>query len=84
MAHFYLRGILANLITLTILLACLFIPAGTIDYWQAWVFVAVFGVSTQALGIYFPAQCSTSSSQLRRRVRTASVSEALRPTTRGR
>jgi protein-S-isoprenylcysteine O-methyltransferase Ste14 len=35
------------------LLACLFIPAGTLDYWQAWVFVAVFGVSTQALGIYF-------------------------------
>ena len=53
MAHFYLRGILANLITLTILLACLFIPAGTIDYWQAWVFVAVFGVSSQALGVYF-------------------------------
>src|SRR5262249_24585467 len=27
--------------------------AGTLNYWQAWVFVAVFGGSTQALGIYF-------------------------------
>jgi uncharacterized membrane protein (DUF485 family) len=35
------------------LLACLFIPAGTLNYWQAWVFVAVFGGSAQALGIYF-------------------------------
>jgi Phospholipid methyltransferase len=35
------------------LLACLFIPAGTLNYWQAWVFVAVFGGSAQALGLYF-------------------------------
>jgi protein-S-isoprenylcysteine O-methyltransferase Ste14 len=53
MSNFYVRGVLANLITLAILLACLFIPAGTLDYWQAWVFVAVFGVSAQAVGIYF-------------------------------
>jgi protein-S-isoprenylcysteine O-methyltransferase Ste14 len=53
MSNFYVRGIVANLVTLAILLACLFIPAGTLNYWQAWVFVAVFGVSSQALGIYF-------------------------------
>jgi protein-S-isoprenylcysteine O-methyltransferase Ste14 len=53
MSNFYVRGILANLITLAILLACLFIPAGTLNYWQAWVFAAVFEVSAQALGIYF-------------------------------
>jgi protein-S-isoprenylcysteine O-methyltransferase Ste14 len=53
MSNFYVRGVLANLITLAILLACLFIPAGTLNYWQAWVFVAVFEVSAQALGIYF-------------------------------
>jgi protein-S-isoprenylcysteine O-methyltransferase Ste14 len=46
-------GILANLVTLAVLLACLFIPAGTLNYWQAWVFVAVFEGSAQALGIYF-------------------------------
>src|SRR5579863_3317949 len=53
MANFYVRGVLANLVTLAILLACLFIPAGTLNYWQAWVFVAVFEVSAQALGVYF-------------------------------
>jgi protein-S-isoprenylcysteine O-methyltransferase Ste14 len=53
MSNFYVRGVLANLITFAILLACLFIPAGTLDYWQAWVFLAVFGASTQALGVYF-------------------------------
>ena len=53
MSTFYVRGVLANLVTLAILLACLFIPAGTLNYWQAWVFLAVFEVCAQALGIYF-------------------------------
>src|SRR5579864_535095 len=53
MANFYVRGVLANLTTLVILLACMFIPAGTLNYWQAWVFAAVFEVCAQALGIYF-------------------------------
>ena len=53
MSNFYVRGVLAHLITLVILLACMFIPAGTLNYWQAWVFAAVFEVSAQALGIYF-------------------------------
>src|SRR5690348_18279467 len=53
MKNFYIRGILANLLTFAILLAFLFIPAGTLSYWQAWVFLAVFAVSSQALGIYF-------------------------------
>src|ERR1700733_13303129 len=53
MANFYVRGGLATLTTLVILLACMFIPAGTLNYWQAWVFAAVFEVSAQALGIYF-------------------------------
>ena len=51
--NFYMRGILANVLTFAILLACLFIPAGTLSYWQACVFLAVFAVSSQALGIYF-------------------------------
>jgi protein-S-isoprenylcysteine O-methyltransferase Ste14 len=52
-SNFYVRGILADTVTLAILLACLFIPAGTFDYWQAWVFVVVFEGSAQTLGIYF-------------------------------
>lgn len=30
----------------------LFLPAGTLDYWQAWVFLVVFAVSTNAIGVY--------------------------------
>jgi protein-S-isoprenylcysteine O-methyltransferase Ste14 len=53
MANFYIRGVMANLVTLAILLACLFIPARTLSYWQAWLFVIVFEASAQTLGIYF-------------------------------
>ncbi len=31
----------------------LFLTAGTLDYWQAWVFVPVFMVTMSAYGIYF-------------------------------
>ncbi|OBI83976.1 isoprenylcysteine carboxylmethyltransferase family protein [Mycobacterium sp. E740] len=32
--------------------AVLFLPAGTFDYWQAWVFIAVFIVATMAPTVY--------------------------------
>lgn len=35
-----------------VLAELLFIPAWTIHYWQAWVFIVVFVVSTNAVGIY--------------------------------
>ena len=31
----------------------LFIPAGTFNYWQAWVFIVVFEVTLSAFGLYF-------------------------------
>ena len=30
----------------------LFLPAGTFDYWQAWVFIVVFMASVSAIGVY--------------------------------
>lgn len=30
----------------------LFIPAGTFDYWQAWVFIVVFMTSVSVIGVY--------------------------------
>jgi protein-S-isoprenylcysteine O-methyltransferase Ste14 len=30
----------------------LFLPAGTLNYWQAWVFIVVFMVSVNAIGVY--------------------------------
>jgi hypothetical protein len=35
-----------------VLAALVFIPARTIQYWQAWVFIVVFVVSMNAVGIY--------------------------------
>ena len=32
------------LFLLLVMAALLFLPAGTLDYWQAWAFLAVFGV----------------------------------------
>ncbi len=44
-----LRTFLIGAVVLGILL---FLPAGTFNYWQAWVFIVVFGTSTNAIGIY--------------------------------
>jgi protein-S-isoprenylcysteine O-methyltransferase Ste14 len=41
-----------SVIGLIVLGLLLFLPAWTLAYWQAWVFLIVFTVSTQALGIY--------------------------------
>jgi protein-S-isoprenylcysteine O-methyltransferase Ste14 len=30
----------------------LFLPAWTLDYWQAWVFILVFSISVNAIGLY--------------------------------
>ncbi len=30
----------------------LFLPAGTLDYWQAWVFIVVFMISVSTVGVY--------------------------------
>jgi len=44
---------LIGVITLGILL---FLPAGTLNYWQAWVFIIVFMVSVSAIGLYLAIQ----------------------------
>ena len=38
---------------LLIVLAFLFVPAGTLDYWQAWAYIAVIFVPAAAVVIYF-------------------------------
>ncbi len=52
---------MANLIIATVrtfllgafaLAILLFLPAGTLDYWQAWVYIAVFMGSVTAIGVY--------------------------------
>lgn len=44
---------IGGLVRLLIILAgLLFLPAGTLDYWQAWIFIAVFFGSALAISIY--------------------------------
>ncbi|HTM10512.1 MAG TPA: isoprenylcysteine carboxylmethyltransferase family protein [Verrucomicrobiae bacterium] len=40
------------LILLVVMAALLFLPAGTIDYWQAWVFLAAFFLPSSAITLY--------------------------------
>ena len=42
-----------QLVFLVFMAALLFTPAGTLRYWQAWLFLAVFAGCTVPLGIYF-------------------------------
>src|SRR6202158_4114683 len=37
---------------LLVMAALLFLPAWTLDYWQAWAFLAVFGASALAITLY--------------------------------
>lgn len=46
------RAFLGLLFLLVVLAASLFVPAGTLHYWQAWLFLAVFGVSVTAITVY--------------------------------
>jgi protein-S-isoprenylcysteine O-methyltransferase Ste14 len=40
------------LFTLLVMASLLFLPAWTLSYWQAWAFLAVFGVSAVAITVY--------------------------------
>lgn len=44
-----LRTIIIGLIVFGVLI---FVPAGTLAYWQGWAFIAVFSLSTNIIGIY--------------------------------
>lgn len=52
--------------------AMLFIPAGTFDYWQAWVFTAVFTVTTLVPSIYL---ARTNPAALQRRMHAGPTAE---------
>jgi protein-S-isoprenylcysteine O-methyltransferase Ste14 len=47
-----MRTLSTTIIGLLVLGIVIFIPAGTIAYWQGWAFIAVFSVSTTIIGIY--------------------------------
>ena len=42
-----------QLVFLIFMAAVLFVPAGTLNFWQAWLFLAVFAACTVMVGLYF-------------------------------
>ena len=57
---------------LAVLGALLFLPAGTLNYWQAWVFIGVFTAATIIPSIYL---ARTNPAALRRRMRGGPLAE---------
>lgn len=51
----------------------LFLPAGTFDYWQAWVFIAIFGIVTTVPNFYLALRRPN---VLRRRMRSGPTAES--------
>jgi protein-S-isoprenylcysteine O-methyltransferase Ste14 len=50
--YFTVRSVAMSVLGVVALGALICIPAGTFNYWQGWLFLVVFTVSTQAIGIY--------------------------------
>ncbi|MES2103014.1 MAG: hypothetical protein V4634_03285 [Pseudomonadota bacterium] len=46
------RALRSSLLGIIAMAALLFIPAGTCDYWQAWLFMAVFVGASAAITVY--------------------------------
>jgi hypothetical protein len=52
MKMFIIQTIAVTFLGLIALGLLLFLPAWTLAYWQAWVFIIVFMLSTNAIGVY--------------------------------
>ena len=46
------RAATTAVVGLIVLCIIIFVPAGTLAYWQGWVFIAVFSISTNIIGVY--------------------------------
>lgn len=67
------KGLLSASLGLLAFGLLLFVPAGTLHYWQAWVFLAVFAVSTWIPSIYL---LRTNPAALQRRMRAGPLAES--------
>ena len=52
MNKLYNRAVRSTILGAIVMAALIFLPAGTLNYWQGWVFFAVFFVASSAIGIY--------------------------------
>ena len=66
------KGLLSAALGLAVFGLLLFVPAGTLHYWQAWVFLAVFAASTWIPSVYL---MRTNPAALERRMRAGPIAE---------
>lgn len=52
MGDLYIRAIRSTILGVILMAALIFLPAGTLDYWQGWVFFVLFFVASSAIGVY--------------------------------
>ena len=52
MQTLYGRALRSSLFSTLLMAALLLLPAGTLNYWQAWVFMAVFAAASAAVTVY--------------------------------
>jgi hypothetical protein len=52
MRNLYIRTIRAGVLGVIAFAALVFLPAGTLDYWQGWIFLLTFTAASTALTIY--------------------------------
>jgi protein-S-isoprenylcysteine O-methyltransferase Ste14 len=70
-----LAALISGLIGIVVTGVLLFVPAGTFSYWQAWVFIAIFSITTTVPNIYLAVRRPD---DLRRRMRAGPTSETRR------
>ncbi len=52
MSYLYIRAIRSTILGAILVAALIFLSAGTLDYWQGWVFFALFFAASSAIGVY--------------------------------
>lgn len=67
-----MRTLRAAVVGLAVLAVLIFLPAGTLAYWQGWVFIVVFSLSTHAIGVYL---ALTDPALLERRMKAGPAAE---------
>lgn len=67
-----LAAVISGLVGIVVTGVLLFVTAGTFNYWQAWVFIAIFSITTTAPNIYLALQRPD---DLRRRMNAGPTSE---------
>ncbi|OAN37629.1 methyltransferase family protein [Mycolicibacterium iranicum] len=67
------KVLVSGLVQVLSIAVLLFVPAGTVDYWQAWVFLTVFALSAWVPSIYLQL---TNPAALQRRLRGGPTEEA--------